>query len=162
MKNTWKTSSYNLGQVIQAAIIALVVACGSLSTRAAAVQVPEEALESDPWRLPAGDLGQLVGIDAEAGGINAALINVKGEAAGISAPLGKALQQTSASSVSFRRVPREGSANASPVRPAAEHGDGELAPPLAISVEREPQWFSFGRSENCRRFELVCGLIGIP
>lgn len=161
MKNTAKTNSYNRGQVIQAAIIALVVACGSLSTRAAAVQVPDEALESDPWHLPAGDLGQPIYISPEEAGINAQLMNVKGEVVGINALLGKAPQQTSTPSVPLPR-PLPGPAKASLLPPAAEDGDGELARPLAISVKRETHRFSFGQSENCRRFELVCSLIGIP
>ncbi len=162
MKNTAKTNSDNRGQVIEAAIIALVLACGSLSARAAAVQIPEEALESDPWHLPAGDLGQPIYINPEAARINAQLINVKGEVAGINALLGKALEQTTMPSVPLRRVPLPEPAKASLLPPAAEDGDGELARPLAISVKRETHRFSFGQSENCRRFELVCSLIGIP
>jgi hypothetical protein len=160
MKNTAKTNSYNLGQVIQAAIIALFVACSGLSTQAAALQIPEEALELDRWDLPAGDLGPIYN-NPEAAQINALLINVKGEVAGISAPLGKALQQTSMPSVPLQRVPQPGPATASLVWLVARNGDGE-ARSLEISVKRETHRLSFGQSENCRRFELVCSLIGIP
>jgi hypothetical protein len=162
MKNTAKTNSYNRGQVIQAAVIALFVACSGLSTQAAAVQIPEEALELDRWDLLAGDLGQPIYNNPEAAQINAQLINVKGEVAGTSAPLGKALQQTSIPSVPLQRVPLPGPATASLVSPVARNSDGELARSLETSVERETHRFSFGQSENCRRFELVCSLIGIP
>jgi len=162
MKNTAKINSYNHGQVIQAAIIALVVACGGLSTQAAAVQIPEEALELDPWHLPAGDLGQPIYNSPEAVQINAPLLNVKGEVAGTSAPLGKALQQTNTPSVQLQRIPLPGPATASLVSAVAGNGEGELARSLETSVEGEAHRFSFGQSENCRRFELVCSLIGIP
>ena len=161
MKNTAKTNPYNRSQAIRA-IIALFVACSGLSTQAAAVQIPEEALELDRWDLPAGDLGQPIYNNPEAPQINAPLINVKGEVTGTNASLGKALQQTSIPFVPLQRVPLPGPATVSPVSPVARNGDGELTRSLKTFVECETHRFSFGPSENCRRFELVCSLIGIP
>ena len=162
MKNTANTSSHNRRKVIQIAVTALAVACAGLSTRAAAVQIPETAPTWDELLRPAGALGQPVNGNGEAGSINAPLINVKGEASGINEALGKAAPPASAPPVQLRRVPLPGSAKASVGLFARPDVTSEAARPLEISVERNTYRLSFGPSQNCRRFATLCSLIGIP
>jgi hypothetical protein len=134
-------------RMVQATATALIVTCGSLSIQGAAVRLPEDESALNSLLLPSIELLTPAGVE--------------GEANGMSTPATEATEQTSAPRVFLRRSVLPGSARVS-VNVFALQNRKETASPQAPSVDPDKDEVWFGPSQNCRRFELVCRLGGLP
>lgn len=132
---------------VQAAAIALLTACGSFSAPAA-VRVPEDEPEWNLWLLPPGNVFPAV--------------DVNGQASGMSTPASDVPAQTSVPRVPFRRGPMPAAAKSSVELFARQVNNEKPIPVQTVSVDEDTNRPWFALSQNCRRFELVCLLIGIP
>jgi hypothetical protein len=134
------------GRMAQVTALALVLACGSVSM-GAAVRLPEDETALNALLLPAVELLPPAGVE--------------GEASGMSTPMREGTEQTSAPRMLLRRSLGPGSVRVS-VGVFALQNRNEMAPPQALPVDRSADELWFGPSDNCRRFELVCRLGGLP
>jgi hypothetical protein len=132
-----------MGQVLT---IVLVIACGSFSMRAA-VRLPEDDFALNALLLPAVELLPPA--------------NVEGEASGMTTPASEVPEQASAPRVFLRRSLLPGSAKAS-VDVFALQNRNQTASADAPSLDRDTAELWFGPSQNCRRFAMVCTLMGLP
>lgn len=133
-------------RMVQATAITLIFACAGVSM-GAAVRLPEDESALNALLLPPVELLPPA--------------SVEGDASGMSTPVSEVTEQASAPRVFFRRSLAPGSVRVS-VGVFALQTRNETASPQAPSVDPNTDEVWFGPSDNCRRFELVCRLGGLP
>jgi hypothetical protein len=133
-------------RMVQAAAIGLIFASATFSM-GAAVQLPEDESALNALLLPEVEHLPPVGVE--------------GKASGMSTPVTEVTEQTNAPRIFLRRSLLPGSVRVS-VGVFALQSRNETTPAQALSVDRNTDELWFGPSQNCRRFEMVCRLGGLP
>jgi len=133
-------------RMVQATALGLIFACASFSM-GAAVRLPEDESALNSLLLPAVELLPPA--------------SVEGEASGMSTPVSEVAEQTTVPRVSRRSLLPGVSVRVS-VGVFALQNRNQTAPPESLPVDRGADELWFGPSENCRRFEMVCRLGGLP